>query len=204
MSLSRTRTRLCRRRGAATVWLLAAAPAILVLLIAVTDLGHLWLATVELETAMEAGALAGAEVWSTGSPTTDVRNAAVAFTGANAVNGMTVVITPNGTPPGPGNPNGNLSCEGNVILGAARFVQVNGPAYNFDAESPPNINFNTGGGPGQRAVRVQATIEIPSLWESICGMPLGPYRISAVADAHAIDFDGHAELIRVVSFRCID
>ena len=52
-----------RRKGVATVWLIATGPALLLLLILVTDIGNVWLARIELVNACEAAALAGAKVW---------------------------------------------------------------------------------------------------------------------------------------------
>ncbi|MCS7303479.1 MAG: pilus assembly protein TadG-related protein, partial [Thermoguttaceae bacterium] len=51
------------RRGIATFWLLLFVPVFLVLLGLVVNVANLWLARVELETALEAAALAAVKEW---------------------------------------------------------------------------------------------------------------------------------------------
>ncbi|MCY2991718.1 MAG: pilus assembly protein TadG-related protein [Planctomycetota bacterium] len=125
-----------RRRGVATVWLIAAAPALLVLLALVTEIGNVWLARIELGNAVEAGALAGAKAWGdAGTDTAAARVIALAsaleFTNANWVHRQPPV-TPD------------------VVFGS------------FDAgvftPAPPAITI------GQFACRVNATANVNPLW----------------------------------------
>jgi hypothetical protein len=68
------RCRPARRRGLATMWLIMFGPVFLVMLYFVVEIGHLYLAKTELNNALEAAALAGAQRWSqAGATTADAR-----------------------------------------------------------------------------------------------------------------------------------
>jgi uncharacterized membrane protein len=189
------------RRGISTVWVVASAPALLAVLVMVTDLARIWLARVELETAVEAGALAGAKSWGAAKdmdPATEqcnARNAAVVFTEANGVVGMYVPITNNCG--GSLSNNTNLSCPGNVIFGTVSRTDLNGVAYHFQGSvAVSSISHN------DRGVTVVATANVTSFWQTLFGLPLGPYKITAQATARSMNTSGTPELIRISLFSC--
>jgi uncharacterized membrane protein len=191
------------RRGISTVWVVAAAPALLAVLVLVTDLARIWLARVELETAVEAGALAGARSWGGANdvdPIADqqkARNTAVVFTEANGVVGSYVPITNNFASTLANNT--NLSCAGNVIFGNVSRLDVNGVAYQFQASVEVSSISHE-----DRGVTVIATANVTSFWQSLFGLPLGPYKITAQATARWTNSSGtpQPQLIRVSLFSC--
>src|SRR3982751_4625589 len=74
-----------RRSGIATVWIIVSVPAIITLLILLSDIGTLWLARYELETATEAAALAAVKEWKATNDTNLARTAAQQFALTNTV-----------------------------------------------------------------------------------------------------------------------
>jgi Flp pilus assembly protein TadG len=173
-----------RRRGMATMWLIAAGPALLALLVLVTEIGNLWLAKIELHNAAEAGALAGAKVWGSGLDNAATRSAArvaaKAFAEANTVTGATLTISTNDDGGG-----GNLICPGSIMLGSFTAGVLD---ETIAAPIPA----------GQRACRVQATIQVPSLWTSING----PFPLQASATARYDSISGTPTLVSVTSIVC--
>lgn len=146
----------------------------------VVELGHLWIARVELKNALEAAALAGADEWGDTGVNNDARNRAVELAAANNVAGTPLTVAANG---GGGDANGNNSCNGNVvILGQAT-------ATDFNANVPP-------GSIAERGVHVQATVTVSSILGSLFGVTYGPYNISGSATARA-NGTGQAMLISV-------
>lgn len=162
------------RRGVATMYLIIALPVLLLLFAIVTDIGHLWLARIELKTATEAGALAGAQRF-TQADTTDARLAARTYTEANTVRGQSFQPVLNQANSGSTNTNQNEDINGEIVLGAAG---LGGGNFTFD----PNTEPDPGSGLNA-AARVRLTVTIPSLWNSMFGVPLGPYSITAQAHA---------------------
>jgi hypothetical protein len=141
-----------RRRGVATLWLVIWLPVLLVLFCVIVGVAHLWLARVELETGLEAAALAAAKHWGGqgGGDTQEARQIGVAYAAANNLRGNEVTISENydpaATPCGAINPNQNLSYElmqdeprANLIFGAIEVI---------NGEVVLNPNVCPGGGPG--------------------------------------------------------
>lgn len=64
---------LSSRRGIATIWVLAAMPVLLTLLVMLVDAGNLWVARTELKNALDAGALSGVKTWGEGGSTLQAR-----------------------------------------------------------------------------------------------------------------------------------
>ena len=128
------------RRAWATLWLIIWLPALLALFCALVAIANLWLARVELETSMEAAALAAVKHWGDASGaggTLVPRQVGVAYANANCVRRVPVVIGTNFDPAG--GPNQNATCPvgmtpptGNLIFGA------------IDDSDPDNIIFNAG------------------------------------------------------------
>ncbi len=131
-----------RRPGWATLWLIIWLPMLLVLLSALLGIANLWLARVELETAVEAAALAAVKEWgdSGGGDTLIPRQVGVEFAAANCIRSEPLTIGTNYDQslslPGC---NQNLSCilteappGGNLIFGA------------INDDDPDNVIFNAG------------------------------------------------------------
>lgn len=176
-----------RRSGIATVWIIAAVPAIITLLILLTDIGTLWQARMELETATEAAALAAVQEWKATNNTNLARTAAQNFAAANTVLGQSVSISSNG---GGGGVNGNSLCDGDILLGNLTSAGV------LEAGVTPSSTNNYG-------ARVIHTMQVGSLWTTFAGVTFGPYTIHAEAVAQ-VQFDpgGTPRLVRPASITC--
>lgn len=175
------------RRGIATVWIIAAVPAIFTLLIVLTDVGTVWQARMELETATEAAALAAVQEWKATGDTNLARTAAQNFAHANTVLGYPVTINSNA---GGGGTNDNSQCEGDILLGNLTSDGV------LDAgNAPSSTNYY-----GARVIHAQ---QVPSLWKMFAGVTFGPYTIHAEAVAR-LQFNpgGTPELTRPLSITC--
>jgi hypothetical protein len=120
------------RRGLAGVWVIAAGPALLTMLCFTVEIGNLWLARGELETALEAAALAAVKEWRDTNSTSQARDFAVVYAAANTVAGSPVILNRND---GGGGVNDNFVCDGEIVLGEIRGQGCNG--YIFDADSSP-------------------------------------------------------------------
>jgi Flp pilus assembly protein TadG len=179
-----------RRRGAISVWLLVAIPALLLMLIAVTDLGNVWLARIELEHSLETAALAAAETWAKSPDPTllsakeGARQAGVDFAAANNVRGKPVVLDLNNAPLVPlTNPNGNASCSGDILLG-----NISGTTFDANATLTPAFG-----------VRTKKTVVVQSLWKS--GMT---YHVSAETFAvfDTLGLTLSVQLVRITTVTC--
>lgn len=141
------------RRAVATVWIVGFGPAMLALLVLVTEISSLWLARVELETAVESGALASVKVWggltdTLPSDRTTASAAGVSFAQANTVVGNTITIAPTVT-----------------------FGSYSGGTFTAAGQTIPND--------GTRACIVYATVSVPGIWNGFGG----PRSIQARATA---------------------
>lgn len=176
-----------RRSGIATVWIIASVPAIVTLLILLTDVGILWQARMELETATEAAALAAVKEWKATNNTNLARIAAQNFAAANTVLSQSVTITNNG---GGGGVNDNSLCGGDILLGNLTSAGV------LEASVTPSSTNNYG-------ARVIHKMKIKSLSQTFAGVNFGPYYITAEAVAQ-VQFDpgGTPRLVRPVSIVC--
>lgn len=175
------------RRGIATVWIIASIPAIFTLLILLTDIGSLWQARTELETALEAAALAAVQEWKATGNTNLARTAAQNFAQANTVLGNPVNLTSNA---GGGGVNDNSMCNGDIVLGNITS------AGDFEAGVAPNsTNFY--------GARIRKSKQVPSLWTKFAGVTFGPYIVhgDTVAELQ-FDAGGTPRLTRPHSFTC--
>lgn len=157
------------RRGISALWFILTLPLCVILFGFVVELGHLWIARVELENALEAAARAAVDTWAqSGSGTTyPARQVGVAYAAANYVRGIPLQIGLNYEPsPSPDNPNENMTCcvqpgdplggilsEGNLVFGTI----IRDP----NAQCP--ITFDTRKAPGcsPGTVLVDATAQGP-------------------------------------------
>jgi len=122
------------RSGVAVLWLIAAAPAILMFLCIMVEVANVWNARVKLEVALESAALAGVKTWAElteadivpdphDSPgefakTSAARDAAVAAAGANNVGGVSIVLDRNEQDDGIDDVGyDNANCTGDLLLG---------------------------------------------------------------------------------------
>lgn len=179
---------LSRRSGVATVWVIAGVPAFLTLLIMLTDLGTVWQARAELETALEAAALAGVQQWKiVPADTITPRNTAIAFAQANTVVGQTFILDSNFSGI---DPNGNAFCSGDIVFGQIDLAQ------NFSAGTVPAA-------PDYFGVRVRKTVSIASLWTKFAGVTFGPYNVTAQTTAQLpVAAGGTPQLVLLNSFTC--
>lgn len=131
------------RRGVATLWLILLLPVLLILLCLVVEIGNLWLARMELEDGLEAGALAAVKEWGdTGGVvgTLPAREMGREFARANSVRGEEIVIDLNHAPL---NVNGNAALAGptaNLVFGAVTSID---PTVVFDANVEPSCGAGT-------------------------------------------------------------
>tara|TARA_R110002072_G_scaffold302100_1_gene483952 strand:- start:137486 stop:138820 length:1335 start_codon:yes stop_codon:yes gene_type:complete len=133
------------RSGVAIMWLIAAAPAILIMLCIMVEVGHIWNARVKLEVALEAAALAGVKTWSdlteadnTPGPhdspgefakTSAARDAAVAAAAANTIAGVSITLDRNENDDGINDVGyDNANCTGDLLLGG--FPTTGGTDFN--------------------------------------------------------------------------
>lgn len=173
---------LVNRHGVATIWVIIASPAMLAMLVLVSDVSNLWLARVELENAVEAAALAGANVWGDGADNavtrSDAHARAKSLAESNRVRGQTFTVNANDNP---SNTNNNASLPGNVMLGG-----YNSGLATFDAtQVGPAINA--------RACYVSVSLTLNSLWVGFAG----PFQIHATAVARYDAGSGSAKLVRI-------
>lgn len=146
------------RRGFSSLWLILSLPIFLTLFAFVFEMGHLWVARVELENGLEAAALAAVQDWAE-SGSTDTftsRQVGAAYASMNTVRGFPLVLGLNHDPAaGAGNPNQNLTCsatvyqpggtsalEGNLVFGAIVKDDPDCP-LTFNAAIRPSCGFGT-------------------------------------------------------------
>lgn len=134
-----------RRRGAVTVWMILAVPAMLTLLGVVTEVANLYLARTELTNALESSALAAVKHWGDagGGDTLIPRQVGRQFAFANTINGVPVdlaVVDPalNYNPASPCNQN---NCSNGVLVFGA--IVSDDPEFVFDCCEIPSCGIGT-------------------------------------------------------------
>lgn len=132
------------RRGVATVWLVLFLPLLMLMLCFVVEIGNLWMARAELETALEAAALAAVKEWgdNSGGDTLVERNVGVTVAAANYVRGNPLVIGTNYTA---ANINNNTNSTfppttANLIFGA---ITQTSPTVVFRPSIIPSCGLGT-------------------------------------------------------------
>ncbi|NUQ64286.1 MAG: hypothetical protein HUU20_17595 [Pirellulales bacterium] len=135
------------RRAVITLWTILFLPAMLLLVLVVLEIGNMWNARVELNTALEAAALAGAKHWgeATNKDTQTPRTVALDYAEANTIdkrrlnNGHVDLLANYDTNAVPlTNPNQNLTGTGNVLIFGA--VSLNHP-FSFNANVAPQCEL---------------------------------------------------------------
>ncbi|NQV28906.1 MAG: Tad domain-containing protein [Rhodopirellula sp.] len=181
------------RSGIAIMWLIAAAPAVLIMLCVMVEVGHIWNARVKLEVALESAALAGVKTWADLSvadghvapgefvKTSAARSAAVAAAGANTISGTGITLNRNETDDASNTAYDNTNTTtGEIILGG--FSTAGGATFNTAASvgcgrvGPPDEDF---------AVLAQQTLSVTAICQNLFGFPVGPFTISGRSIATA-------------------
>ena len=132
------------RTGIALVWLILMLPVLFLLLCFVVEIGNLWLARAELETALESAALAAAKEWGdagSSSNTSTPRQVAQAFAAANTVRGQPISLVLNYNAAGVPNRNAALTGDGaQLVFGA---ITSTSPTVVFNASVAPGCGGGT-------------------------------------------------------------
>jgi len=170
-STSATRSRIGSRRGVATVWAILTLPIAAIAICGIVELGHLCLVRQELQTALEAAALAGVKTWADQSradghaqpgareKTQAARQAALAVARANTVFGESLALDANQADDGDDvNGYDNATCAGDIVLGgfetsSSSFFTTNasvgcGRRVSQPFEAQFEIEIDTGTAPG--------------------------------------------------------
>ncbi len=177
-----------RRRGLAGVWVIAAGPALLTMLCFAVEIGNLWLARGELETALEAAALAAVQEWQDTNSTSQARDFAVVYAAANTVAGSPVILNRND---GGGGVNDNFDCGGEIVLGEIRGAACD--SFVFDANSSPVAAFG---------VQTRKVFEVTPVFQNLLGAPIGAFTVSAQVEAMCETPNGLPKLVRISQFLC--
>ena len=119
-------------------------PVLFLLLCFVVEIGNLWLARAELETALESAALAAAKEWGdagSSSNTSTPRQVAQAFAAANTVRGQPISLVLNYNAAGVPNRNAALTGDGaQLVFGA---ITSTSPTVVFNASVAPGCGGGT-------------------------------------------------------------
>ena len=179
------------RRGSFTVWLLVAAPVMLLMLVSVTGIGSLWLARSELSNLADATALTGAKLWGdlgdSAATRTQVHYGAAAIAQANTILGVSSPVDPNDDPLAINN---NAACPGTITLG-----RLTSSTFAAD-EVPLSV--------GERACRVELLTSINLPFFGSVGS-IGPFTIRASAVARydgASPGTGTPRLVNITAATC--
>lgn len=121
------------RRGIATIWVLAGLPVVLVLLVMIVDGGNLWIARMELRSALDAAALSAAKTWGEGGSTLQARlDAQDAFNTNTILGGQYSLSTTQGGGCANGNPAPAATAD--ILLGT---ISDSGTGFTFDCQATP-------------------------------------------------------------------
>lgn len=152
------------RRGIATFWLLLFVPVFLVLLGVMVNVANLWLARVELATAVESAALAAVTEWveNPSGGTSGAVLAGQAYANANTVRGQSVSLP-----------------TGAFLFGSV-YQNLSGQVV-FDATTSPDC---TAAVPKHPGVLVQTAVPVGPLWSNLLGhlLPAGQVKGFAIAE----------------------
>jgi uncharacterized membrane protein len=183
-------TRISRRRGIATLWVIVSLPVLLTLLIVLIDVSNIWIAKIELRNATDAAALSGSKTWGEGGSTAQVRLDANDAFSTNTILGNAFALN---TAQG-GCTNGNIISTGELVLGSTTDA---GSVITFDCNGTPAC---VGG--DAFAVRARKTVQISSVANNFFGMTLGPYDVTTESFARFQCNNGPPQLMHVDLFLC--
>jgi hypothetical protein len=161
----------------------------------VVDIANLWLARIELKSALEASALAAVKEWADGGggDTDAARTVGVDYAKTNTVVGVPLTITKNYDNT---ETNDNDNCNGNLIFGT---ITTDMAPHEFDAGVEP---CQMGGDDESFAVRAQATASVESFWKNLLAPTVTTFDVSAKATAFYACGSGPPRLIHVETFIC--
>ena len=133
------------RSGVAKLWLILFLPLFVLMLAVVIDIGNLWLARAELETSLEAAALAAVKEWggAGGGTTLTARQVGQTFATANPVRGAPVTLNLNYTSGGSNNENTASTfppTTANLIFGSITSIS---PTVVFSPSTVPTCSLGT-------------------------------------------------------------
>ncbi len=178
------------RRGIATIWVLAALPVVLTLLVMIVDGGNLWVARTELRNALDAAALSAAKTWGEGGTTAQARLDAHDAFNSNTILGTQYSLS---TFDGGGCGNGNSapSTTAEILLGSITSP-VTGLA--IDYTGTPVCPGGTFG------VRTRKVVSVPSVASAFLGLSVNPYLVTCESSAQFACGSGPPRVIHVNSF----
>jgi len=167
------------RRGIAVLWLVIWGSMFMTFFGVVLEIATVWQAQVELNNALDAGALSAVKEWEArrslynpGDPgySTEVpREVGLEYLETNLLaSPIQESLASLDTNYDPGDtPNENASCSGNFVFGRLTFAGSN--------------TFDAGGSTGNLAVRSQATVPVKGFWSSLFGVSMFDVSGSSVA-----------------------
>lgn len=167
---ARSQTRIPDRRGVATLWVIITVLLGAIMFCIAIEVGNLWLARTQLQTSLEAAALASVRQWAeagaNGNATLGPRNRGVTLAAANRVGGVSMSISNNHSNAAT---NGNNSTSGELVFGALTGTSPNV----FD----PNGDAGCDLGDPAPVVRAEATATVPAFCTGLLGF--GSYDVTA-------------------------
>lgn len=184
------------RRGIAILWLIIWGSMFMTFFGVVLEIATLWQAQVELNNALDAGALAAVKEWEAkrslvipDNSTLVPRQVGLAYLEANLTaspvqeSSAALVTNYNAA----NSPNENSSCAGTFVFG------------NLTSTSPPD-SFNAGATGGLLAVRTQASAPVKGFWTDLFGVTL--FNVSGSSIAYFDTGDNRPRLVHVTSYTC--
>lgn len=137
MEMRATQHERSSRTGVATLWVILSLLIAVCMICITIEIGNLWIARLELESAVEAAALGAVDHWGDaggGNMTLAARNRGVVMAGANTVSGTSVPILTNYNMSAI---NGNASCDGNLVFGSVSVLAPRAFDHNGSAGCAP-------------------------------------------------------------------
>ncbi len=178
------------RRGIATIWVLAALPVVLTLLVMIVDGGNLWVARMELRNALDAAALSAAKTWGEGGTTAQARLDAHDAFNSNTILGSQYSLSTVETI-GCGNGNSSPSANAEILLGSIATI---GTGFRLDIMATPVCPGGTFG------VRTRKSLSVPSIAHAFLGLSVNPYQVTCESYAQFACSSGPPQVIHVNSF----
>jgi uncharacterized membrane protein len=177
---STNHSRASRRSGAAALWTLIVVPALVGGLLFVADAGRIWLARIELQSALEGAALAGVQTYRATGNASQARTVTQQYAAGNLAGGVPVTLALNG---------GNVA-TGNILSGSITGADAN---LQFNLSGNPNCGATDFG------IGAQAAHPFPSLFASFLGQTFGPYTVRGRAFARDSCATNLRQAVRIAS-----
>lgn len=168
------------RSGAAALWTLIVVPALVGGLLFVADAGRIWLARIELQSALEGAALAGVQTYRATGDASQARTVTQQYAAGNMAGGVPVAIALNG---------GNLA-TGDILTGSVTGADA---ALQFNLSDNPNCGATDFG------VGAQSAHLFPSLFSSFLGQTFGSYTVRGRAFARDSCASNLRQVVRIAT-----